>query len=340
MAMELIGDFRWVVMPRHLFRAGAFPLRRLTVSVSLNSVVRNRSQNAGFTLIELLVVVAIIGILAALLLPVLAQAKNKANRVRCTGNLRQVNMALSGFAEENDFRLPWHLPLPDQQIAAQGLTGPAPFQEQAVANKRVRDVSSVFLIPSIRQGLDTVRTLHSPCDPAALPANESMEANFRKLTQLNTRGISYSVCHGGDNMLPSTIVALTRNTEFPCLKPFTSPFYISGGQAYRKVNRNPAGNSTRFVGADEIDDETPSDVIKKLSPVIMSQLTQGQGQVALADGSVDQMNDADFDEQITAHLNSKGGVTIGQPQTSISRPLQPSAPTLNVGVQPGGGAGP
>lgn len=63
-------------------------------------------KNHGFTLIELLVVIAIIAILAAMLLPALAKAKERAKRAQCTSNEHQLSLATIMYANENQDRLP------------------------------------------------------------------------------------------------------------------------------------------------------------------------------------------------------------------------------------------
>ncbi len=73
---------------------------------------RQRATEAALTLVELLVVIVVIGMLAALLLPLLSKAKIKANDATCFSNLRQLGVAAHLYAGDNGGVLPRAEPLP------------------------------------------------------------------------------------------------------------------------------------------------------------------------------------------------------------------------------------
>src|SRR5450432_3455929 len=72
----------------------------------MHSSIRIR-QRQGFTLIELLVVIAIIAILAAILFPVFAQAREKARQITCVSNEKQIDLAVQMYAQDYDETYPF-----------------------------------------------------------------------------------------------------------------------------------------------------------------------------------------------------------------------------------------
>src|SRR5690349_2445945 len=105
MARTLGGGCR---MPHH--DADAHGIRR-----ERNTMLNQRTgpPKRGFTLIELLVVIAIIAILAAILFPVFAQAREKARQTSCLSNQKQLGTAMSMYCQDYDDRYPnWRTTVP------------------------------------------------------------------------------------------------------------------------------------------------------------------------------------------------------------------------------------
>jgi len=113
-------------------------------------VRRNHASRAGFTLIELLVVIAIIGILASILLPVIAKSKERAIRAQCLSNLQQAAKAVLMYVDEHDQQAPgpsWSGQIAGYNIGGQNVASYITSYLGLPAATRARQVAKVFLCP-------------------------------------------------------------------------------------------------------------------------------------------------------------------------------------------------
>lgn len=137
-----------------------------------------RAKSKGFTLIELLVVIAIIAILAAILFPVFARARENARRSTCQSNLKQIGLGFMQYIQDYDERYPLYV-LGQES----GLTGAAYLANQVEA-------SSSPTVPAEKYGV----TL-STDPPGTLHARSWMDCIFPYVKSLQLFDCSSNVSH-------------------------------------------------------------------------------------------------------------------------------------------------
>ena len=179
---------------------------------------------AGFTLIELLVVIAIIGILASMLLPTLAKAKKKANRIKCANKLSQLGKAYQSYATDSS----GYFHLDDPELAVRN--------NNLLKAKGWRDWQNPYQICGWFRGFSYVESLQSTAALSS-PSDAKANANNQRRSfgngehdlklygweQHRGRGsgshgswidpnrLSYAMGQGADALQPETIIANTRN---------------------------------------------------------------------------------------------------------------------------------
>ncbi|MFL2943441.1 MAG: type II secretion system protein [Limisphaerales bacterium] len=296
-----------------------------------------KQTQKGFTLIELLVVIAIIGILASMLLPTLAKAKTKANRLKCSGNLGNIAKAFQGYSSTSEGATP-HLD-PDNAVAsyakAKGFGG----------NSAQYRIDSWMQGYEIRSSLVTLSTLASPLDPKAIAEQRKSGNNMggkkyktfdeskgktNDESRVQMQSQSYAITLQNDAGVAATMAATTRNLTYQYNsngangpKNWNKRWNGNGNGTgdgnekwqypIKELNHNNGSNSWRLFGLNVSDHDAATFTGTKYfraagehKTLSMTGFQAGEGNWVTSDGSTRQGTESEFAEGLAAAHKVQG----------------------------------
>jgi len=237
---------------------------------------KQAQKKKAFTLIELLVVIAIIAILAAMLLPALAAAKRKAQRISCVNNLKQVGLAFRVWEGDNNDHYP--MAVSTASGGAQEFVWTAATSASATVPS-AQGVTNVFQVMS--NELSTPKVLYCPSDSV-----RNAQIIFSN-TLLS--GISFFVCGDATEDYPQMLITGDRNIGT-----------VTGGNVPATCsNITSSATTAKWTGG-------TTTYWAWTAP----EQHQKAGNIGLADGSAQQVT---INGLQTALNNSTNGASVGNP---------------------------
>jgi competence protein ComGC len=227
----------------------------------------------------LLVVIAIIAILASLLLPVLGKAKARAQRVKCQGNLRQVGLAFTLFADDHEGQYPFGVPR---------LTN---VHMNILITSNVTTAEAWFHFQAVSNYLQDARVILCPSDSSRLNrAAEDFLNHLLSLSDTNrrNRGLSYFINVNADPTAPTSLLIGDRNIG-------PSPQARAYSSCFPAVPNPAAPYEAIFISP-----------LSRWSIHTRNLLHEFQGNTALADGSVQGLNGNGLESAILLNGRLRG----------------------------------